>query len=251
MVDLELIAVISRCLTVPFVAGMVSLFWTKYKESDNKYFRGYFLFFIGVLGIQISTSILDIFTLINPDSTLSAFSSGRFADYQSSYEDTLLFLDNMLRPSYLLIYIVLLIAFGSQIQPIEIFTGKDKQLFSKTLFILIPLVALIFVPILRYTYYAFGVLLIASAAILFGFLYNILMNLSLTIKSVGAIRKRTFLVLIGFICYLIGLLWGARTGYSEYIYYGLKDSNYDIIIGSGIVLFACLLYYIGFKSSEI
>lgn len=248
--DINLLAVIARGITFPILFLMAALFRKRYKESLNQYFNGYFLFFIAMSLIQLVTFFLDVISYIGIWENVAAFSDARFDDYIDDYANTLLYIDNFVRPSYLLIFIALFIAIASQVQPLEVFSQNEKRILSRLNFLCIPLIALIYVPFIRYTYYSVIALSIGVLAIAFGLLYNVFMNLRLAIKSVGELRKRFLIVLIGFVLFMVGIVGSARTGMFKAINPAIS-MDHEVIIGSVIIIFAAFLYYISFRKSDI
>jgi hypothetical protein len=246
---LPIVAVIARGAVIPIFIWMALMFRRKYTESKNQFFNGYFIFFIMLFGIQLVTFGLDLINLINPGTQIGELTSARFADYQDQYAGVLLYTDNFVRVSYIAIFIILLIAVGSQVQPLEVFLQWNKRVLSRLNFICVPLVAAIYLSFIRYTYYTLIVLTIAIAAIALGILSNIFINLKLTLTAVGEVRLRSFLVMIGLILVLVGLTWSARTGFSEIFGPNFSDSEWDVIFGAGICVLASFLYYRGFKAS--
>lgn len=248
-IDVELIAVISRGICVPVFIVMAVMFRRKYKNSENEYFRGYFWFFIMITAIQLVTFALDVISLIDPSNPIAELSDARFPDYLPEYEQYYLFLDNFIRPSYLLIIIVLCIALSTQIQPLEIIQNQ-KRILSRLLLICVPLVILIYIPVIRHSYYSFIVAAISVVLIGFGLLFNILLSLRLAVKTIGEVRKRSILILLGFILYIVGLGWSARVGWSSAINPAWGGSH-DVIFGSIVILISTLLYYLGYRTSKL
>lgn len=250
---LDLIALIARGAIIPLFLAMAGLFRSRYKESGNKFFNGYMIFFIMVALIQIVTFALEVINTLNPGTAIGEFTDARFADYalyESIAKARLLYMNNFIRPSYLAIFIILLIAIGSQVQPLEVFLNYNRHLLSRLNFLSVPFFLSLYLPPLRYTYYAFLVFNLGTVAITFGLLFNLFMNLKLAITGVGEVRWRSFGVVVGLVLYLLGLVWGARTSMSEFISPALHEDSWDVILGSGICAIASLLYYLAFKASK-
>lgn len=248
-IDIGLFAVIARGICVPVFIVMAVMFWRKYKRSENEYFKGYFWFFIAITVIQLSTFAFDVLSLIDPSSPIGELSDARFPDHIVEYEQYYLFLENFVRPAYLLIIIILCIALATQVQPLEVIQNQ-KRILSRLLLLCVPLIGLMFIPIIRHSYYSFIAVLVALILIGFGLLFNIGVSLRLALKTVGEVQKRSVLILIGFILYIAGLGWSARVGWSSLINPEWGGSH-DVILGSVVILISTLLYYLGYRTSKI
>lgn len=243
-------ALAARGICIPIFFGMVALFRRRYKEQKSKFFMGYLFFFLVIAAIQIGVFIFDILGYFFPETGLSELSDARFADWDESYKESLWLVSNLVRPSYILIIIVLCFALACQVQPLEIISGNKTHLFSRPLFICSAILWLIYIPspLFRYSLLTVILLSVSMSEICLGFAYNIFISIKLAIKTTGIVRKRSLSVLFGFIMYIIGMLWSAKTGWSEF-FISHHQNEFDVIFGSILVIIAALLYYIGFRKS--
>lgn len=246
--DMVWAAVIARFVLVPLFAFMAILFFKKYRASQNKYFNGYFVFFLLLTIVQVSVAVADIMTILQPESVWANTSSAKFPDYEANVSKLWIFF-NLVRPYYILIYIVLLVALAGQIQPIEVILKQDRHILSRALFLCTTVLVLVYIPALTYSLFTIIIMSITNLLVFIGFLFNVFMNLSLALKTVGEVRKRSLLVLFGFIIFIIGTLWGLKMGWSV-IFNPNWHHNEDVIIGAIISGVSIYCYYRVFASSD-
>ena len=250
--DKIMLALIFRGVVIPIFISMVLMFWKKYKKSSNKYFYGYFVFFIAILVVQIAVFIVDLYTYLGQEIQFDLLSTNPFADWSDEHELSLGFVQNFVKPSYILIVIILCIALASQITPLEIFLNDKRHIMSRLLIVSLIGISLIYIPLdfFRYSLYTQIVLVFAVFSMLIGFFVNIIVNLKLAITTIGEVRKRSIMVLLGFTFYILGLIWGARVGWSELIYvnWGYEE---DVIFGNALLILSAILYYKGFKTIKM
>jgi hypothetical protein len=247
----ELLAVILRGVVIPLYVAMIVLFYNKYKEDKNKFFLGYIIFFSVAFIIQAGVFLVDLGSYIGHPMQMDLLSTNRFDDYTDEKATILSVFDNFVRPSYIVIFIIVGIAIASQIHPLEIFSQYNRHFMSKGLIICAFLMSFLFIPLdfFRYSYLTMIIISLNFLFIGFGLLVNFFVSLKLYFKSVGEIRRRTLFILLGFIMYLAGMIWAARSGWAKTI-----NSNWDfeedVILGSIVSIISILFYYIGFKSRE-
>ncbi|MHA1820039.1 MAG: hypothetical protein ACTSVC_06165 [Promethearchaeota archaeon] len=251
---MELIAVISRGLGSLVLGGMGYYFWRSYKTEKNKFFYGYFLFFSGMMVIQFFAFLFDLVKFLDPTNPIGSLSTARFSDWSNNpdvYASNLMYVSNFVRPLYLAIFLVLLFAIGSQVYPLEILTEKKKKIISTLNFAWILFILSIYIPLefFRYSFYTVVILTIAMVLIGIGLLYNIGMSLYLVFKTIGDVRRRSLLVLIGFFVMILGMAWSSRIGLSK-TFFGIEDSNFDVIFSSILIGVSSIIYYLGFKKSK-
>lgn len=247
---LEWVSVLARGILIPCFLSMVYMFRKKYNENKNVYFNGFFIFFIVFSFTQAVVFCTDLIGLINDDIDLGLLSTSSFSYTSPENEAKLSYFANFVRPSYLLIFFVVLLALGSQVQPLEITLNKEKRLISRAIFLALPLVGLVYIPFLTFSVYTVAVIVYSLAVVVIGFLFNILMSIILFFKSVGEIRKRSFFVLLGFLMLLFGTVWGMRIGLSEAINPNW-GYDHDVIFGSIMTILGTLSYYMAFHEKKL
>jgi hypothetical protein len=243
----QILAVIARGALIPVFGAMMLLFWRRYKSQSNKFFYGYFLFFLSMTIVNTFVFIGELLGLFEINTLVNLMTLD--FPYHDENREKLWIFYNLVRPPYLLALVILYFAMGSQVQPLEFVLNHKQHLLSRGLFLSILLTIPIYFPAITYTIYTPIVVGYSMVLTIFGFLGNIGINLNLAIKSPGEIRRRSLLVLLGFFLFVLGLLWSLKMGWSELIYSGW-NFNTDVILGSVIMLCSALCYFMAFRKSD-
>lgn len=230
---------------IVLLSWMALYFKKRYNEQKNKFFNGYFIFFIFLVIIEFVTLIFDISRFLIPDSSFSDYATMRFPEYDSSiHKELYSYANNLVRPMYLLIIIVLLVAVSSQVQPLEYMMNMEHHILSRVLFLDVISVLLIFIEPIRNSYYSVVALTIAIILIIVGLFVNTIINARLAIKTVGEVRKRSILVGLGLYVFLLALGLSSRNGWSG-------SGDLDVILSGIITLIGVLMYYYGFRVEKV
>jgi hypothetical protein len=250
----EILAYVSRLSIAGLSMLMAIFFFKKYGESKasgtmpNYYFLGNSLFFLAMGSILLIVGVLE--AMASFAEVKFNFDTNRFPGYVKGDND-LLFLENLgSNPIYVALTIFSLVMFSVQIFPLEIILGK-KKIVSKFLLFAAALCILIYIPSIQFTYYSFGILLIAYFCVFLGLLMNCYLTGTIIKNSAGIVKKRAMMNFIGFFLFLIGLVWSMRVGWMDMILhlFGVDGPlDMDVLAGSIVMLFAMFLYWRGFST---
>ena len=243
--DFKLLAVICRGVLIFVLAAMSIMFWRKYAADRNKFFFGYFIFFFFMALTDAAIFLGEVLNFMFQNNTLTDLMGLDFPNFEEN-RDRLGLIFNLVRPPYLLALMILYIAFASQLQPLEIVLNQKSHLISRGLYLAVGLTILIYIPAMTYTLYTQIIVYFSLLLLIVGLFGNIGLNLYLAVRSPGKIRRRSYLVLIGFVLFIIGLLWSLKLGWSETLN-PAWNFEIDVVIGSLISTISAFCYYLGFK----
>jgi hypothetical protein len=259
----QFIALIARGLLIPLFLLMTISFWRKYKSNHSKYFFGYIIFFFLLFFTQSLVFLSDLFLAFSIQGDIPTITNIRFTNYDENRiilvnylsnlgfnYDLAYWITNFIRPTYLIIYLIVMIAVGSQIQPLEIINKQKHLYLSSFMFLLIPFIVVIFIPQITFSLYSSILVVLGLLTVLFGFFYNILMNLYLVVKSPGELRTRSLFVLTGFILLVGGLVITMRVGLVK-SFLPNEGTFWDVPVGVLVSMLGLYCYTRGFRSIKI
>ena len=143
MVTSLFFALIARIILDVLFILMAVFFWHRYKQANNKYFMGYFTFFVILTIVQFGVFLSDLSQFISGSSSGNLFSIN-FTNYNTNR--TILinvvtgwglpnsigqWLSNFIQIQYIIIIIIALIAIGTQVQPLEIILKEHHHILSR------------------------------------------------------------------------------------------------------------------------
>nr|MDO8087958.1 hypothetical protein [Candidatus Sigynarchaeum springense] len=248
------IVLITRFCLVGVYFYMFWFFRKNYIKSKaagfiNKFFVGYAFFFLVLFGFQVGYSITEMGDYFHWFST--AWIRGDFLGY--SEPDIIaptLFLYNLVQPIFILGIASLMLLIAGQVYPLELTLNWNKAIITKYLLIVAAGVMTIFIPVLTWTYYAFGFLLAAIVGVIIGLLMNIGVNAKLARISTGELRRRSITIIFASILFYLGFIWTL-----EIKEISLGDFAWDTAFGSILQGISAILYRQGLRiaptSSEI
>lgn len=237
---------ITRICLVGVYFYMFWFFRNNYLKSKavgfiNKFFVGYAFFFLVLFGFQVGYAITELGDYFHWFST--AWIRG---DFLGTGDDAVmaptLFLYNLVQPIFILGIASLMLLVAGQVYPLELTLNWNKTIITKYLLIVAAGVMTIFIPVLTWTYYAFGFLFAAILGMVIGLLMNIGVNAKLARETTGELRKRSITIIFASLLFYMGFIWTLEI---EEI--SLGDFAWDTVFGSVLQGFSALLYRRGLR----
>ncbi|NMC06322.1 MAG: hypothetical protein GYA24_13985 [Candidatus Lokiarchaeota archaeon] len=245
----DVVAVLFRYgLTVVYI-GIMIFFVRGYMKSKaaglpNKFFLGFSIMFLAILGIIASTAIYETARLMFPG---TASLSTPFPGYDDPAKQAQvgIFL-NFCRPLFVLAFLACNVMFAGQVYPLELAINWKKTPVTKLLLISGLATFFIFIPEITYTIITPILIVACIGSLVFGFFLNVGVNVHLFRISTGQIRRRSLFIILAFICFYLGFIWALEVGWTkEFIPFATL--KYDIVFGSIMQMVAALFYWIGFR----
>jgi hypothetical protein len=244
------LAVVGRAATAILFGIIGARLQGKYRTAKEdgappettRYFLGYSLFFF-ITGVTLLGVGADKLLQLLGKAPMEFTARFPYGDPNDSG-----FLANFTRPLYLALLLLVLLLFATQVAPLEYMVWK-KQYVTVFLVISTALVATVYIPALTYGLYSMIVIMTAFVAILLAFLLNFGMNLSIYFKTTGDLRRRAGFIAVGFFVFLIGLVWSMEVGWTKGLT-GVSGYEWDVAVGSVIILGGGLLMFRGFKTGD-
>lgn len=248
--DLTLFVIIARGIIIPIFIWMTILLFLKYKKNSDKYYGGYFVYFIAISLFQIIAFIFELTNYINPSSSFNLFRTARFIDYSSQSATLFLYTDELIRPFYLMLFIIVSIGLSAQIFSVEILSNLKRRFLSGPVLFTSILVILIFIPAIRNSSYPLIAITTTITIVFVAEFFVIIHSLLIAAQIPGDKRKKSLLTLFGFFTLVASLILSTRVVWSLFWYSALLNSDYNIIIGSIIGIISVLLYYFAFRERK-
>ncbi len=243
----DVIAVLFRYALTVVYTGVVIFFVRGFARSKaaglpNKFFLGFSIMFLAILGIIAGIAVFETINLISPG---TAYLSSYFPGYDPTTDQTGVFL-NFCRPLFVLAFIACNIMIAGQIYPLELAINWKKAPVTKLLVITGLAAFLIFIPGITYSFVTQILIVACIGSLLLGFLLNIGVNIHLCRVSTGQIRRRSLFIILAFICFYVGFVWALEVGWSRLFIPG-APYEYDVIFGSILQMVAAVFYWVGFR----
>ncbi len=245
----DFIAVLFRyALTVVYIGIMVFFIrgYTKSKAAGlpNKFFLGFSIMFLAILGIIAGTAVYETVNLIFTGTwNLQTPFPGYYDPIMR--EQVGIFL-NFCRPLFVLAFIACNVMIAGQVYPLEIAINWKKAPATKLLVITGLAAFAIFIPGITFSIVTQILLVACIGSLLFGFALNIGVNIHLCRVSTGQIRRRSLFIILAFICFYMGFIWALEVGWTREFIPG-ATLKYDVVFGSILQMVAAVFYWVGFR----
>lgn len=241
MVTVDVVASIIAFLLTAIMQLITCVYFYKgYKRSKETGFKNDFFFgnavlfgFFTLMNLILSFYVIPEWT----DGTLIDGSKIHFSWYESPTDPFLELFNNQMRPRFLIFYFMLTLVFAAQVYPLEKIVGLEKTPFTKAMLVLGSLVWILWIPPLCNTYVGPIVVLASWASLLLGIILNVGVNLKLSIKSAGDLKKQSLIALFAFVLIVFGLIVSLEVGLIPGLSY-----HWESAIGCVIEIIAIFLY---------
>ncbi|MFX0099136.1 MAG: hypothetical protein ACFFCS_06100 [Candidatus Hodarchaeota archaeon] len=244
------LALFMRFMLIGVYFYMVYLFRSslkKYKESKfiNWFFVGYSIFFFSLFVFQIGHSITELLNYIFPE---LGFLASIKSNLPGGPMPGLLF-SNLNRPLFILGLILMELILAAQIYPLERAVNWNRTRGTKYLVVTACLLCSMFIPMLAWSFMSTIIFAMAIFGLLYGLIANIGINIKLVVKSVGEVRTRSIMIILGSLCFYLGFLWTLEIREISIVYhlFGYSYVKLDITLGCIAQVVAAILYRRGFQ----